>query len=53
MVLAMTATLPQDFDFTDPDLNLARIPHEEFAELRRAEPIRWVEQKPNATAGKS
>ena len=49
----MTATLPQDFDFTDPDLNLARIPHEEFAELRRAEPVRWVEQQPNATAGMS
>ncbi|WP_221176298.1 cytochrome P450 [Nocardioides marmorisolisilvae] len=47
----MTATLPQDFDFTDPDLNLDRIPHEEFAELRSAEPIRWVEQPASARAG--
>ncbi|RNL81378.1 cytochrome P450 [Nocardioides marmorisolisilvae] len=51
MVGSMTATLPQDFDFTDPDLNLDRIPHEEFAELRSAEPIRWVEQPASARAG--
>jgi len=53
MVLSMTATVPPDFDFTDPDLNLERIPHEEFAELRKAEPIRWVEQPANARAGMS
>jgi cholest-4-en-3-one 26-monooxygenase len=47
----MTATLPQDFDFTDPDLNLERIPHAEFAELRRTAPIHWVEQPASARAG--
>ncbi|MFL6022477.1 MAG: cytochrome P450 [Marmoricola sp.] len=47
----MTATLPQDFDFTDPDLNQDRIPYEEFAELRRAEPVHWVEQPAHARAG--
>ncbi|MFL6154462.1 MAG: steroid C27-monooxygenase, partial [Marmoricola sp.] len=47
----MTATLPQGFDFTDPDLNSERIPYEEFAELRRAEPVHWVEQPANARAG--
>jgi cholest-4-en-3-one 26-monooxygenase len=51
MVPAMTATLPQDFDFTDPDLNLERIPHAEFAELRRTAPIHWVEQPASARAG--
>jgi len=51
MVSAMTATLPQDFDFTDPDLNQDRIPHEEFAELRRTAPIHWVEQPANARTG--
>ncbi len=49
----MTATLPAGFDFTDPDVNLAGVPYEEFAELRRAEPIRWVEQPENARAGMS
>ena len=49
----MTATLPAGFDFTDPDTNLAGIPHEEFAELRRSQPIFWVEQEPNARAGMS
>ncbi len=47
----MTALLPAGFDFTDPDVNLAGVPYDEFAELRRAEPIRWVEQPANARAG--
>jgi cholest-4-en-3-one 26-monooxygenase len=49
----MTVTLPSGFDFTDPDLNLARVPYEELAVLRRSEPIFWVEQAPEARAGMS
>jgi cholest-4-en-3-one 26-monooxygenase len=49
----MTAVLPAGFDFTDPDLNLAGIPHEEFAALRRSAPVTWVEQTPVARVGMS
>jgi cholest-4-en-3-one 26-monooxygenase len=49
----MTALLPPGFDFTDPDLNLAGVPYDEFTTLRRAEPIHWVEQPENARAGMS
>ncbi|HUS20457.1 MAG TPA: cytochrome P450 [Aeromicrobium sp.] len=49
----MTSVLPAGFDLTDPDLNLAGVPHEEFAALRRAAPIFWVEQAPEARAGMS
>ena len=37
-------SLPAGFDFTDPDLNCARLPVEELAELRRTAPIWWNEQ---------
>ncbi len=48
----MTAdVLPAGFDFTDPDLNLERVPHEEFAALRKTTPIHWVEQTESARAG--
>ncbi|AEF36803.1 MAG: cytochrome P450 [Mycolicibacter algericus] len=36
--------LPEGFDFTDPALIGERIPHEEFALLRRTEPIWWNAQ---------
>ncbi|MEU3334799.1 cytochrome P450 [Streptomyces sp. NPDC002144] len=39
--------LPDGFDFTDPDLLHARVPLPEFAELRRAEPVRWIHQPGN------
>ncbi|MET9132251.1 cytochrome P450 [Streptomyces antibioticus] len=39
--------LPDGFDFTDPDLLHHRVPHPEFAELRRAEPVRWIPQTGN------
>ena len=42
--------LPADFDFLDPDVNLAGLPVEELAELRRAEPIHWV-AVPDGTGG--
>ncbi len=32
------------FDLTDPDLYAHRVPQEEFAELRRAAPVRWNPQ---------
>jgi cholest-4-en-3-one 26-monooxygenase len=46
-----TDVLPPGFDFTDPDLNLAAVPHEQFLALRRSAPIFWVEQTPEASAG--
>jgi cholest-4-en-3-one 26-monooxygenase len=49
----MVATLPHGFDFTDPDVNLAGVPHDELTALRRSEPVFWVEQTPAARAGMS
>ncbi|MFJ4711970.1 cytochrome P450 [Streptomyces sp. NPDC088785] len=37
--------LPDGFDFTDPDLLQDRVPYPEFAELRQAEPVRWIPQE--------
>ncbi len=42
--------IPDDFDFLDADLNLKGLPVEELAELRRAEPIHWVDV-PGGTGG--
>ncbi|MER5433373.1 cytochrome P450 [Streptomyces sp. NPDC002588] len=39
--------LPDGFDFTDPDLLQHRVPLPEFAELRLAEPVRWIPQPGN------
>ncbi|WP_328482222.1 cytochrome P450 [Streptomyces sp. NBC_00377] len=39
--------LPDGFDFTDPDLLQHRVPLPEFAELRVAEPVRWIPQTGN------
>ena len=35
--------LPDGFDFLDPDVNLKGLPVEELAELRKSEPIHWVD----------
>src|SRR6201986_4367424 len=42
--------IPADFDFLDPDVNLAGLPVAELAELRKAEPIHWVDI-PGGTGG--
>lgn len=39
--------LPDGFDFTDPDLLQHHVPLPEFAELRVAEPVRWIPQTGN------
>ncbi|MEV5901002.1 cytochrome P450 [Streptomyces sp. NPDC052127] len=39
--------LPDGFDFTDPDLLQHHVPLTEFAELRAAEPVRWIPQTGN------
>ncbi|MFE1402855.1 cytochrome P450 [Streptomyces sp. NPDC058770] len=36
--------LPEGFDFTDPDLLQARVPHPEFAEMRQTAPVWWCTQ---------
>jgi cholest-4-en-3-one 26-monooxygenase len=38
-----TPDIPADFDFLDPDVNLAGLPVEQLAELRRSEPVHWVD----------
>ena len=48
----MTApTFPAGFDLTDPDLNYAGLPHEEFLRLRENAPVFWFDQEPEAYAG--
>ena len=49
----MTATdvIPEGFDFTDPDVNWAAIPHEEFLALRQNAPVHWVEQPESSRGG--
>ncbi|HET7691432.1 MAG TPA: cytochrome P450 [Nocardioidaceae bacterium] len=46
-----TTAVPSNFDFTDPDVNLAGIPYEEFAAARLTAPVQWIEQQPEARAG--
>ncbi|MFI1914057.1 cytochrome P450 [Nocardia sp. NPDC020380] len=42
-------SVPTGFDFTDPDLLAQRLPVEEFAQLRRTNPVHWVPQADNLT----
>ncbi|MCW2791186.1 MAG: Steroid C26-monooxygenase [Nocardioides sp.] len=51
----MTATdiVPEGFDFTDPDVNWAAIPHDLFLALRKNAPVHWVEQAQAARDGMS
>ena len=42
--------IPAGFDFLDPDVNLAGLPVTELAELRKSEPIHWVDV-PGGTGG--
>ncbi|MFJ7056479.1 cytochrome P450 [Streptomyces microflavus] len=39
--------LPDGFDFTDPDLLQARVPHPEFALMRQTAPVWWCTQPTN------
>ncbi|WP_370246756.1 cytochrome P450 [Nocardioides sp.] len=45
--------LPEGFDPTDPFLIEERIPHDEFALLRRTAPVHWVAQAPGTYDGMS
>ena len=47
----MPISAPTGIDLTDPDVNLAGVPHDEFAALRRTAPVSWIEQPPEARAG--
>jgi cholest-4-en-3-one 26-monooxygenase len=42
--------LPNGFDFSDPDVYAERLPAEELAELRRAAPVWWNQQRHGAEA---
>jgi cholest-4-en-3-one 26-monooxygenase len=41
--------LPEGFDFTDPDVNQARVPLPEFAALRRSAGYRSSRGRPAST----
>ncbi len=41
--MAPPLNIPADFDFLDPDVNLVGLPVDELAELRKSEPIHWVD----------
>ncbi|GBE67295.1 cytochrome P450 steroid C27-monooxygenase [Mycobacterium sp. MFM001] len=45
-----TPNLPPGFDFLDPDINVKGLPVKELAELRKAQPIFWVDV-PGGTGG--
>jgi cholest-4-en-3-one 26-monooxygenase len=42
--------LPEGFDFLDPDVNLKALPVEQLAEVRKSQPIYWVDV-PGGTGG--
>ena len=44
-------TIPEGFDFTDPELYEKRLPHPEWAQLRKTEPIHWVQKGDPACDG--
>jgi cholest-4-en-3-one 26-monooxygenase len=46
-----TPNLAPGFDFTDPDIYVERLPVEEFAEVRKAAPICWIDQPPGKGGG--
>jgi cholest-4-en-3-one 26-monooxygenase len=46
-----TPNLASGFDFTDPDIYVERLPVEEFAEVRKAAPVCWIEQPPGKGGG--
>jgi cholest-4-en-3-one 26-monooxygenase len=45
-----TPNIPPGFDFLDPDINVKGLPVAELAELRKSEPIFWVDV-PGGTGG--
>lgn len=47
MKTAVDLGLPEGFDFTDPELYGDRVPHKEFAILRRDAPVWWNPQPPS------
>jgi cholest-4-en-3-one 26-monooxygenase len=51
----MTTTeqpLPE-VDFTDPDLVMSGLPHDEYRAVRETAPVRWIEQEQSARDGMS
>ncbi|RVW00644.1 cytochrome P450 [Rhodococcus xishaensis] len=42
--------IPSGFDFTDPDIYAHRLPVEELAEVRKTQPVFWVDQ-PDGVGG--
>lgn len=44
----MDVTIPAGFDFTDPDLFQKRLPHDEWRQLRKTQPIHRVDKRPGS-----
>ena len=44
----MDVTIPAGFDFTDPDLFEKRLPHDEWRQLRKTQPIHRVDKRPGS-----
>ncbi|WP_010540253.1 cytochrome P450 [Dietzia alimentaria] len=44
-------TIPEGFDFTDPELYEKRLPHPEWAQLRKAEHVHWVQKEDPSADG--
>ena len=44
-------TIPKGFDFTDPELYEKRLPHPEWAQLRKSEPVHWVQKEDRSVDG--
>ena len=42
----MDVSIPEGFDFTDPELFEKRLPHDEWRHLRQTDPLRRVEKQP-------
>ncbi|GEP38273.1 cytochrome P450 steroid C27-monooxygenase [Nocardioides psychrotolerans] len=49
--MTTTDVIPEGFDFTDPDVNWAAIPHDEFLALRQKAPVHWIEQPETSRHG--
>ena len=50
----MTTTEPRaEVDFTDPDLVMSGLPHEQYRTVHESAPVQWVEQQQSARDGMS
>ncbi|MGV0700541.1 cytochrome P450 [Mycolicibacter sinensis] len=46
-----SVTVPPGFDFTDPEIYAERLPDAEFARVRAAAPVTWIDQPDDKSGG--